>query len=240
MDLSIVIVNYNSLGKLANCLDSFSKSNLSDLNHEIIVVDNNSNDDLRLLSRVIEFKLINSDKNLGMGGGNNLGIKEAKADVVLVLNPDTLVNGAAIKVLYNYIKQNEDVGLVGPKLLYPDGSLQYSCAKFPNFFIPILRRTFLGDRFKKKRDDFMMLDFDHKSIKEVDWLMGSCLMFKKSWEYTKKEENSEEKENKENKNKEEENTQTRKDDEKEREKEKENGEKEKEEKEKKNNSIKKE
>ncbi len=183
MNLSIIIVNYNNLEKLANCLDSFSKTNLSGLTYEIIVVDNNSKDDLRLLSRVVDFKLINSEKNLGMGGGNNLGIKEAQANTILVLNPDTIVNGPAIMTLYNYLNENEEVGLVGPKLLYPDGSLQHSCARFPSFFIPVLRRTFLGDKFKKKRDHFMMMDFDHKSIKEVDWLMGSCLMFKKSWKF---------------------------------------------------------
>ncbi|MDA3802315.1 MAG: glycosyltransferase family 2 protein [Patescibacteria group bacterium] len=217
MDLSIIIVNYNNLGKLANCLDSFSKSNLSDLQHEIIVVDNNSEDDLRLLSRVIDFKIINSEKNLGMGGGNNLGIKESKADIVLVLNPDTIVNGPAIKELYNYLKENKEVGLVGPKLLYPDGSLQYSCAKFPNFFIPILRRTFLGDKFKKKRDDFMMLDFDHKSIKEIDWVMGSCLMFKKSWEYKEEDKKDEDKkeEKKEEEDKEEEKDEDKKEEKKE-------------------------
>jgi len=192
MNLSIIIVNYNNLEKLANCLDSFSKTNLPDLNYELIVVDNNSKDDLRLLSRVVDFKLINSEKNLGMGGGNNLGIKEAQADTILVLNPDTIVNGPAIRVLYNYLNEHEDIGLVGPKLLYPDGSLQYSCARFPSFFIPVLRRTFLGNKFKKKRDHFMMMDFDHKSIKEVDWLMGSCLMFKKSWKF--KDEKGEEKE----------------------------------------------
>ena len=69
---------------------------------------------------------------------------------------------------------------MGPKLLYPDGTLQLSCSRFPNFFIPILRRTFLGEYFKKIRDSFMMKDFDHNSIREVDWLMGSCLMFKKN------------------------------------------------------------
>lgn len=181
MDLSIVIVNYKSLYKLANCLDSLSKSDTPEISREIIVVENDSGDDVNLLTRVLEFRIIKSDKNLGMGGGNNLGIKEAKGRYILVLNPDTLLSSSAILTLFNYLEKNEEVGLVGPKLLYPDGSLQYSCARFPGFFIPVLRRTFLGNKFKKQRDSFIMVDFDHKSIKEVDWLMGSCLMFRKSW-----------------------------------------------------------
>ena len=177
MDLSIIIVNYKSKVKLISLLESIFKADLSGLTFEIIVVDNNSGDDLSDLDKKI--KLINSQRNSGMGGGNNLGIDNSLGDYILILNPDTIVKTEAIKILYNYLKNNQAVGLVGPKLVYPDGSLQYSCSQFPIFFMPILRRTFLGDYFKTSRDAFMMTNFDHNSIKEVDWLMGSCLMFKR-------------------------------------------------------------
>lgn len=180
MDLSIIIVNYKSKDKLTNCLNSIKQDNLDDISYEIIVVENNSGDDLSdLVGGFSDFKLILSDKNLGMGGGNNLGIKAAMGEYILVLNPDTIVKPGAIKTLLNYLKNNEEVGLVGPKLLYPDGTLQLSCLKFPNFFVPILRRTFFGDYFKKIRDEFTMSDFNHNEIRTVDWLMGSCLMFKR-------------------------------------------------------------
>jgi len=178
MDLSIIIVNYKNKGKLINCLASISAASLTDINYEIIVVDNNSGEDLSDLQPA-NLKLINSPKNLGMGGGNNLGIKEAQGEYILILNPDTIIKNQAINVLLTYLKNNPGVGLVGPKLLYPDGSLQSSCARFPTFFMPVLRRTFLGDYFASLRDSFTMNDFDHNSIKTVDWLMGSCLMFKK-------------------------------------------------------------
>lgn len=183
MDLSIIIVNYKSQDKLKSCLDSIIASDLRALNYEIIIVDNNSGDDLGSLFESVEtkanFKLLRSPKNLGMGGGNNLGIRAASGEYILILNPDTIIKDNAINILFNYLRNNKGAALVGPKLLYPDGSLQYSCSRFPNFFIPILRRTFLGDYFKKIRDGFMMKDFDHNSIKPVDWLMGSCLMFRK-------------------------------------------------------------
>jgi GT2 family glycosyltransferase len=114
-----------------------------------------------------------------MGGGNNLGIRNSSGGVILVLNPDTRPAPSAIKELYSYLKSNPQFALVGPKLLNPDGSLQNSCARFPNFWLPILRRTFLGDRFRMVRDHLMMEDFDYKSSCPVDWLMGSCLMFKR-------------------------------------------------------------
>jgi len=174
MDLSIIIVNYHNRNKLLNCLESI-KISVSQINYEIIVVDNNSGDDLSDLS----VRLINSSKNLGMGGGNNLGIEQASGEYVLILNPDTVIQGRSINVLFDYLKNNPQVGIVGPKLVYPDGKLQYSCAHFPKVYMPILRRTFLGDYFSILRDHFQMIDFDHQTIKEVDWLMGSCLMFKK-------------------------------------------------------------
>ena len=148
MDLSIVIVNYKSKHKLDACLKSIKSSDLGGYSYEIIVVENNSGDNLDYLKDLYpDLKLIVSPKNLGMGGGNNLGIKEAKGDYILILNPD--------------------------------GSLQFSCSRFPSFFIPVLRRTFLGDYFKYIRERFTMSEINHNEIQPVDWLMGSCIMFKK-------------------------------------------------------------
>jgi len=178
MDLSIIIVNYNNREKLINCLNSLQL--IVSLNYEIIVVDNASGDDLKdLAGKFPKIKLIMSPRNLGMGGGNNLGIAAAQGEYILILNPDTIIKDQAINILWRYLSNNLSVGLVGPKLLYPDNSLQSSCARFPTFFMPILRRTFLGNYFAGLRDSFTMNDFDHNSIKSVDWLMGSCLMFKK-------------------------------------------------------------
>jgi hypothetical protein len=118
-----------------------------------------------------------------MGGGNNLGLKEARGRFILILNPDTEVYPDAIKILYDYLDSHPDVYIVGPKLLNPDKTLQHSCSLFPKIYTPILRRTFLGNYFKSSRDGFMMTDFDHEEIREVDWLMGSCLLIRSDgWE----------------------------------------------------------
>ncbi len=128
MDLSIVIVNYKSKHKLDACLKSIKSSDLGGYSYEIIVVENNSGDNLDYLKDLYpDLKLIVSPKNLGMGGGNNLGIKEAKGDYILILNPDTVLKPDAIYILLKLLKENKSVGLVGPQLLNPDGSLQLSC-----------------------------------------------------------------------------------------------------------------
>ncbi|MFA4942752.1 MAG: glycosyltransferase family 2 protein [Patescibacteria group bacterium] len=184
MDLSIIIVNYKSKVKTQRCLEAIFKSDFQDLKYEVIVVDNCSGDNLDdLIGQHAELKLLYSSRNLGMGGGNNLGLKEARGQFILILNPDTVVYPDAIFTLYNYLNTHPDVYIVGPKLLNPDGSLQHSCSKFPKIYTPILRRTFLGDYFKSSRDGFMMVDFNHEEIREVDWLMGSCLFIRRDgWE----------------------------------------------------------
>lgn len=180
MDISVIIVNYNSKIKLLNCLESLSKSNWYNLAHEIIVVENNSNDNLDdLASNYGNLRLIKSPKNLGMGGGNNLGISQSFAPYILIANPDIVFTDEAIFKMYEYLKNHQLVAIVGPKLLNPDNSLQYSCARFPNIFLPLFRRTAFGRCFPSFNDKYFMKDLDYSKIIEVDWLLGACLMLRK-------------------------------------------------------------
>lgn len=177
MNLSIIIVNYRSQEKLTNCLRSIETSDLSGLSFEVVVVENNSGDKLIPLINEFPFaRLINSNKNLGMGGGNNLGIKYSTGELILVSNPDIVFKPQSIKILVEQFKKDSNIGLIGPKLLNPDGTLQYSCARFPRWYMPILRRTFLGNYFKKSLEDFSMRKFNHQSNLAVDWLFGACLL----------------------------------------------------------------
>lgn len=179
MSVSIIIVNYKSQDKLRRSLESIVACVPKELLREVIVVENNSGDVLDNLREEFGFKLLLSPKNLGMGGGNNIGLKVAQGEFALVLNPDTVLTPGALETLHNYLKKHEEVAIVAPKLLYPDQTLQFSCFEFPRFYTPILRRTFLGDYFKSKRDGFMMEHYDHNKIMEVDWVMGSCFLMRK-------------------------------------------------------------
>lgn len=177
MDLSIIIVNYKSKEKLVNCLDSIRQSDLSNINYEVIIVENNSGDDLSDLEK--DFKVIKSENNLGMGGGNNLGIKNSRGEFILISNPDIVYEPETIKKLFNYIKDDSAVGLVGPKLLNPDSTLQYSCVRFPKIYIPLLRRTFIGRFFPSRLNHYLMKSETHSEIKEADWLLGACFMVRR-------------------------------------------------------------
>lgn len=116
--VSIIVVNYGTSKELAQLLVSLEKSTHQNL--EIIVVDNNSNDQ-NLENLFLEFPqiiLIQSDKNLGFAGGNNLGIDQASGKFIFFLNPDTEVNSNTIGELVQVLKKDQKVGLVSPKIKY--------------------------------------------------------------------------------------------------------------------------
>jgi GT2 family glycosyltransferase len=180
MDLSIIIVNYNSKKKLENCLNSIKQSNLNGINWEVIVVDNNSSDDLTSLNNFLpNLKIIISQKNLGMGGGNNLGIKHSSGDYILISNPDIVFFKQTIIELFKYLKNHSSVALVAPKLLNPNNSLQYSCARFPKIYLPFLRRTILGKFFPAYLNNYFLKNGNYDKIKEVDWLLGACFLVRR-------------------------------------------------------------
>jgi len=180
MDLSIIIVNYKSKGKLINCLRSLAASNFGNLEYEIIVVENNSGDHLEDIAAVCpKTRLIISPENLGMGGGNNLGIKNSFGSYLLIANPDLVFKSDAVKHLYDYISTHAEAAIVGPKLINPDGTLQYSCAHFPSFFLPLLRRTRVGRCLPAVVDRYLMKADSHEKIEAVDWILGACLLLRR-------------------------------------------------------------
>lgn len=180
MDVSIILVNYRSREKTRNCLFSLRKADFSGISHEIIIVDNSEEDDFgdEFRREFPEAFFLRSETNGGMGNGNNLGVQQAKGSFLLILNPDTVVRPDAIRRLFDAMREREDIGIVGPKLLNPDGTLQYSCLRFPKVWTPILRRTLLGRLTPNHLGRYLMTDFDHQHMRDVDWMLGSCLMIR--------------------------------------------------------------
>jgi GT2 family glycosyltransferase len=178
VDISIVILNYKSRELTLNCVDSIKSAVFDNLKYEIIVVDNNSSDGLgEELKKYPEIVFIQNEINLGMGEGNNVGIKKAHGRYIVIMNPDTLAAKDTFKILYEFMEKNLRVGVVGPKQYNPDGSVQVSCYRWYGILTPIYRRTPLR-RFKaavRDLDRFSMKDFDHLSVRKVDWLLGSFL-----------------------------------------------------------------
>ena len=132
IELSIIIVNYNTREFLNQCLTSLFESE-SDIASELIVVDNASVDGSGSMVRK-EFPsvvLIENKKNLGFSKANNIGTKAGRGRYFLFLNPDTIVPRGSLERMLNFFKSHPDAGVVGPQLVFPDGSLQLSCRRWP-------------------------------------------------------------------------------------------------------------
>jgi GT2 family glycosyltransferase len=133
MDLSVIIVNWNSADYLRDCIRSIQEYT-EQTTYEIIVVDNASPDRAieKLVPQFPDIKFILSRDNLGFSRGNNLGARSATGDYVLLLNPDTKLVNPAIDLMMAHIKATPDAGIVGARHVNPDLSIQ-TCAiqKFP-------------------------------------------------------------------------------------------------------------
>lgn len=135
MEVSIIIVNYNTKDLLRNCLNSIINTT-SDLSYEIIVSDNNSKDGSveMIKSEFPKVLLIENEINGGFAYGNNKGIKISSGDFIFLLNSDTIILNDAIFKMLQYMKENKKIGILGPKLLNPDLTDQTSVFAYPTIF----------------------------------------------------------------------------------------------------------
>lgn len=177
-DLSIVIVNWKSKDYLRNCLLSLRES-CADMRLQIIVVDGASFDGCAemLASDFPEVEFIQSLENIGFGGCNNLGAERAKSEVLLLLNPDTEVPSGTLQTLLAYLRAHPDAGLVAPRLLNTDGSLQTSCVRaFPTPWNQAVDSDFLRERFPDSKWWGTGRAFKSTEPVDVEAVSGACMM----------------------------------------------------------------
>jgi len=174
-DVSVVVVTFNSAPWIERCLESVR-------GYETIVVDNGSTDGTVALvrERFPEAHVIEQE-NLGMGGGNNAGMRLASARYFLLLNADAWVLGDGVEQLARFADQHPDAAVVGPKLLNEDGSLQRSARAFPTLWRLSTEYLFLRKLAPRSRalNTFYEGGFDHDEAREVDWLFGACLLVRR-------------------------------------------------------------
>ena len=182
-DLSILIVHYNTPGLLRQTLKGIfaSKTNLS---FEVIVVDNNPKIRVRdWVQKEFPFvKVVMSEQNIGFGRGMNLAMQHANARYYLVFNPDIAVFDGVFDAMVEYMDAHPDIGMLGPKFLNPDRTLQYSCYRFMGPSIILYRRVPILRSFgfaKRADDEYQMKDWDHNQIQDVDYLLGAAMLVRK-------------------------------------------------------------
>ncbi len=184
IDVSVVIVSYNTSDLLNNCLSSI-EAWLEANSHtgEVIVVDNASTDGTSgmIQRRFPDVTLIENRHNAGFAAANNQGIRAASGRHICLLNPDTTVLGDAFGQLADYLDDNPGVGLVGPRLMYPDGSVQSSRRRFPTRLTGYLESTIIQDYWPDNQvvRRYYLADRPDDQTQTVDWLVGACLMVRR-------------------------------------------------------------
>ncbi len=182
IDLSIVIVSYNTKKITEDCLESINRSLTgTKIKYEIIIVDNGSHDGsaqlLETMSRDNHNNLVykQTGQNLGFGKGTNLGVKISQGKYILLLNSDTIVLNRAIEKLYNfYIENEKHVHFLGAKLLNRDLTPQPSACRF--FTLPVVFTTLL-----LKGDYWGLTRSSPNNFCQVDWISGACIMTTKKY-----------------------------------------------------------
>lgn len=175
--LTIIIVNWNNKDILQDCLNSIYHTH-SVSKYEIIVVDNHSEDNsVELInSKFPDVVLLENDKNLGFTRANNQAIKIARGNYILLLNNDTVVtNTYCFDRMIELMEKNSQIGILGCKLLYPDGTLQSCGESFPSVW-GIFKSQIL---FTKTYKRFGKNQQGDNYFKEIDFICGACLMTRK-------------------------------------------------------------
>lgn len=181
--LSISIVHHQGLQMLQDCLRSIYQ-NSKDLNFdfEVIVVDNVSTDGaVEMMTRDFpQVQVIKNTERHGFGHNQNTGIKACKGEYIFVYNDDTLLHENALRLLCDFLDHNSKVGLVGPRLVNPDGSLQLSCYKFPAPWRYIWENLLLSAAFPDSTVFGDYRKWPHDTVREVDFVIGAAMLVRRA------------------------------------------------------------
>lgn len=178
IDMSVIIINWNARDKLANCVYSLQK--VTEIQIEIIIVDNASTDDsLSLLHSFLpNVGLITNEANVGFAAANNQAAGVASGRYLLLLNPDTEIRPGAIEKMIDFADHNRHIAAVGPRLLNPNGTIQRSAWRgFPGIWTALIDAFYLWKipELPIVRNSELTTD-QLGSTQEVDHILGACML----------------------------------------------------------------
>jgi hypothetical protein len=181
MKVSVIIVNYNTRKLTTDCLQSVIRQTRV-CAYEIILVDNASTecDPDVFINEFPSIKLIKSTKNGGFAYGNNLGINEATGEYILLLNSDTFLTEESICRCVEIMDKHPEVGVLGCRMIYPDGKIQYTARRFRSIGWELLDFfRFIPNSMSYSKRSRLMLGkyFHHDEPVFCDWLNGAFFLF---------------------------------------------------------------
>jgi GT2 family glycosyltransferase len=183
LDISFVIVTYNGRDFVRRCLQSLYWHTRA-VSFEVVLVDNASHDGTpeMVSAEFPETMLVRREQNAGFARGVNEGVANARGDYLFVLNPDTELRSDVIPAMLAHLIEHPDIGILAPKLLDPDGGVQLSCRAFPGFQTALFNRYSLATRLFRRNplsSRYLMTNFDHASIADVDWASAAAWLLSK-------------------------------------------------------------
>jgi len=177
--VTIVVVAHSVRDELERCFSSIRRH--AGVPVTPILVDNASRDDTIswVQEAYPEVRLVELGQNLGVAARDH-GLRESRTRYTLFLDSDAALTAGALPALVGALESNPAWGLVGPRLVYDDGTLQRSCRRFPPRLLPLLRRPPLDRIFERRRtvSRHLMTDFDHEATRPVLYLLGACQLFR--------------------------------------------------------------
>lgn len=181
MLLSVIIVSYNTREMTLECLRVVEAETVGSAT-EIFVVDNASSDGSVEAMREAfpQVRVMAMDKNLGFGAANNVGMRAATGHYFLLLNTDAFPQAGAVQMLLTELEKLPKVGVMGPRLLNRDGSLQRSCFRFPSPAYVWLENLWVTRLISSQSHFGEYRDRDHETPKSVDFVIGACLLVRRA------------------------------------------------------------
>ena len=183
IDIAVIIVNWNAREDLRRCLESLYTEPKPQVAYEVWVVDNASEDGSAgmVAAEFPQVQLIVNTDNAGFSKANNQAIAQTGSRYVFLLNSDAFIHPGALEQLVAYADAHPQAGIVGPKVLNVNGSVQFSCRRFPSLGAGFFRNTYLGRLFphNKFARDYLMVSFDHAEDRAVDWVSGCAMLIRR-------------------------------------------------------------
>ena len=184
MELSVIIVNYHSQQPLMSCLRALATEAIS-MAHEIVLVDNSPGDGTAeaVAAQFPSVRVIANSDNVGFARAVNQGIRATSGALVLMLNPDCELRQGALGRLVTWLGRHLDCAIAGPRILNPDGSLEFSARGYPGALTflfnrySLMTRLWPGNPWSRR---YLLSDWDHQSPRDVDWLSGACMLVRRA------------------------------------------------------------
>jgi len=179
--IDIIVVNWNAGQQTLQAVESYMDYSSEQIYCNIIVVDNASSDNSLTILKTRVPALIANTQNLGFGKACNQAFAQSNADYILLLNPDTESSPEVLEGLVAFLEMHPGYGVVGPRQLDEDGNILRTCARFPTFSTSLFDVLGLSKLFPKIFTPApVMTDWDHLQSRDVDQVMGSYMLIRKS------------------------------------------------------------